>query len=178
MKRAWTVSILALLLAAGAAAQEKQEAPKPGDALGVVPGLPGGRKSITPLRVQVVFKVPVPTQSKEGAPIVQYRNVGTNIDCSASSTDDGRYRLELVVEQSSIYSTPDEKGRSGVGGAERKPGAWDMAGTPMSDLPLFRTFNTVFKPLLRDGQTAPYTTATDPVSGEVVRIDETVNVVK
>jgi hypothetical protein len=43
---------------------------------------------------------------------------------------------------------------------------------------MFRSFRASFVPLLRDGQTVQYTAATDPVSGEVVKIDVTVTVLK
>src|SRR5512134_1139818 len=49
----------------------------------------------------------------------QYRNVGTNLDCSARATKDGRYQLQISVENSSTLS--------GTG----------TSGMP----PLFRTFN-------------------------------------
>ena len=44
--------------------------------------------------------------------------------------------------------------------------------------PLFRTFNATLDPILRDGQTIQAIASTDPVSGEVVKIDVTLNVVK
>jgi hypothetical protein len=105
--------------------------------------------------------VPVLTAAKEGPPAYQYRSVGTNIDCRASAMSDGRYRLEMTVEHSSMYAPPDESTRAAVGAA-----------------PLFRTFRSGFVPVLRDGQSMQYTMATDPVSGEVVRIDVTLAVVK
>jgi hypothetical protein len=105
--------------------------------------------------------VPVLTAPKEGPAAYQYRNVGTNVDCRASALADGRYRLEMTVEHSSMYAPPDESTRAAVGAA-----------------PLFRTFRSGFAPVLRDGQSMQYTMATDPVSGEVVRIDVTLAVVK
>ena len=45
-------------------------------------------------------------------------------------------------------------------------------------MPSFRNFNSSFTALLRDGQTMQYTSATDPVSGEVMKIDVTVAVMK
>src|SRR5206468_9639729 len=35
---------------------------------------------------------------------VQYREIGTNIDCVAESLSDGRFRLALTIEDSSIYA--------------------------------------------------------------------------
>jgi hypothetical protein len=104
--------------------------------------------------------VPIMATSKEGAPAFQYKNVGTNIDCRAHAVDGGRYRLELTVEHSSVY-VPDEATRSAV---DRSP--------------LFRTFRSGFVPVLRDGESQQYTTATDPISGEVVKIDVTLTALK
>ncbi|MFN8095044.1 MAG: hypothetical protein U0599_22980 [Vicinamibacteria bacterium] len=44
--------------------------------------------------------------------------------------------------------------------------------------PLFRRFETHVNPLLRDGQTIQTIASTDPVTGEVVKIDVTLNVLK
>ena len=45
-------------------------------------------------------------------------------------------------------------------------------------VPAFRSFTSNFNILMRDNQTAQYTTATDQVSGEVLKIDATLNVLK
>jgi hypothetical protein len=91
----------------------------------------------------------------------QYRNVGTNIDCRAEATpEDGRYRIETRIDQTSVSPTAE------------KLTAW------ATDLPFFRSFNTSFWALLRDGQTATHVIATDSISGEVVRIDIGLTVVK
>ena len=90
----------------------------------------------------------------------QYQDVGTNIDCSAWTTDDGRFRLEITIDDSSVY--PDEKDTPGV-----------AKGTPS-----FRSFRASDSILLRDGGTGQFTTATDKVSGETVRVDVTLTVVK
>lgn len=92
-----------------------------------------------------------------------YRNVGTNIDCSASfeSTAAGVFQLTLTVSDSSIGLDTSKK-TAGV----------------MPDIPSFRNFNSSFTALLRDGQTTQYTSATDPVTGELMKIDVTLNVMK
>ncbi len=46
------------------------------------------------------------------------------------------------------------------------------------DVPSFRNFNSAFTALLRDGQTMQYTSATEPVTGEVMKIDVTAAVMK
>ena len=95
---------------------------------------------------------------------VSYRPVGTNIDCVATQGSAGTYRLSLAIEDSSVHLDPAQK-----------PG--NIAGL-VSDYPSFRTFRTNFTTLLRDGQTTQHTSATDPVSGEVMRIEVSLSVVK
>src|SRR5262245_57718913 len=56
-----------------------------------------GASRSTTLRMGV--EVPVAVGGGKG---IQYRNVGTNIDCSCEPVDDQRYRLKIAVEQSSI----------------------------------------------------------------------------
>jgi hypothetical protein len=92
-----------------------------------------------------------------------YKSVGTNIDCSASfePTASGVFQLAFTVSDSSI----------GLDSTKRAAGV-------MPDIPSFRSFNSSFTALLRDGQTTQYTSATDPVTGEVMKIDVTINVMK
>jgi hypothetical protein len=141
-----------------------------------------GDRNPAVLRMGIEVPVPVPMGSaKEGNtifPSIQYKNVGTSIDCRAGlAAADGRFRLELNIEQSSIYASADDKSRraGGPSGDARAPGVAEVGS---GGVPVFRTFRATFVPLLRDGQTVQYTAATDPVSGEVVKIDVTVNVVK
>ena len=96
-----------------------------------------------------------------------YRDVGTNIDCGASFEESsaGLFRLALTVSDSSLgLDTPKSAGSAGS--------------SVLSDVPTFRNFNSSFTALLRDGQTMQYTSATDPVTGEVMKIDVTVAVMK
>lgn len=93
-----------------------------------------------------------------------YRDVGTNIDCYARTMGDGTYKVSLTVSDSSVYFPDKDK---------PQPGSPTI---PMG--PSFRSFTSNFNILLRDGQTAQYTTATDQVSGEVLKIDATLNVLK
>ena len=123
------------------------------------------------------IEVPVSVfQPKEGGTSFNYKNVGTAIDCRATTVDGGRFRLELNVEQTSIYSTVDEKARRTA--TPEGLAAWGVTDTPTANVPMFRSFRSTFAPILRDGQTAQYTAATDPVIGEVVKIDVTVTVMK
>ena len=91
---------------------------------------------------------------------IQYQDVGTNIDCQASMLEDGRFKVEITIDDSSVY--PDEQGTS--------------AGTKGS--PTFRSFRATDSMMLKDNQTSQFTTATDKVNGEIVKVDVTVTVVK
>lgn len=113
--------------------------------------------------------VPIASKAPAGNVVipqgVSYRSVGTNIDCRLDSLPDGAgvYRMMLAIEDSSVHLDPAQK-----------------TGNPAytADLPSFRTFKTNFFALLRDGQTMQHTSATDPVSGEVMKIDVTMNLLK
>jgi hypothetical protein len=130
-----------------------------------------------PARMRMGIDTPVAVAtaaSESGKPMTtsfQYRNVGTNIDCSARDAGDGRYQLMLTVENSSALAL--EKGPSGgvsLGGP--------LVDANPTGSPLFRRFDTNIDPVMRDGQTIQTIASTDPVTGEVVKIDVTMNVVK
>jgi hypothetical protein len=113
-------------------------------------------------RMRMGVDTPVPTtttSSDTGKPMTayQYKTVGTNIDCSAIDKGDGRYQLSIGVENSSALTG---------------------AGASVEGVPLFRRFETYLDPVLHDGQSVQTVASTDPVTGEVVKIDVTMNVVK
>ena len=116
-------------------------------------------KDKTSLRMGVDVPVPQGPASTN----YNYRSVGTNIDCTANSVDGGLFRLDIAVSESSIFVTEKE----GAGAAVRVTG-----------MPAFRTFTSTFNVLMRDGQTQQHASATDPVSGEVLRVDVSVSVLK
>jgi len=127
----------------------------------------GGPSFVGRANLRMGVQVPVPmtaiTQSSADGKAVNsfsYRDVGTNIDCQVWATDDGRYRVEITIDDSSVY--PDEK---------------EIPGTVKGN-PSFRSFRGSDSMLLKDGATAQFTTATDKVSGETVRVDVTLTVVK
>lgn len=125
------------------------------------------------LRMGVEVPITVATFAKADDPksgpvsSTQYRNVGTNIDCWAEDRGEGVYQLALTVENSSIYTATESRTAVGLNDAGLAP-----------DRPLFRTFNVTLNPTLRDGQVLQTVASTDPVSGEVVKIDVTLTVVK
>ena len=91
---------------------------------------------------------------------VQYQDVGTNIDCDIKTLDDGRFMLNLTVDDSSVYA--DEQ--APPGGTRGNPS--------------FRSFRASNSLVLRDGQTGQLTSATDKLTGETVKVDVTLAVMK
>jgi hypothetical protein len=154
--------------------------------------------SITPLRVQVVFveydgdkkvsSLPytvlvnaddkgaqaavrmglrVPVETGMGNHQFSYMDIGTNLDGRADKTEDGRFNLRLNVEKSSLYS-PGTGGKTAtVGGSEISTGQ-----------PIVQSFRSQVNVLLRDGQTIQSTVASDPVTGHVLKVEVTLNVIK
>ena len=99
-------------------------------------------------------------QKMPAAGPIQYQDVGTNIDCNVVSLEDGRFRLQITIDDSSVY--PEEKAKDSA----------------TSGSPTFRSFRASDSMVLKDGGTAQFTTATDKVSGEIVKVDVTLTVVK
>ena len=95
----------------------------------------------------------VPVQGGGGQ--VDYKSIGTNIDCSATSMEDGRFQVQVRIEDASVM--------------ERRGG---------DSPPTLRTFSSSNTVVLKDGQTTQFTAAADKVTGEVVRVDVTMNVEK
>lgn len=110
-------------------------------------------------------QVPITTMSRQNGdanaplvPTVQYKDVGTNIDCMVTALEDGRFSVDVTVEDSSIDAIP---------------------GNPAnSPHPAFRSFRTSDSLLMRDGQTAQFSTATDKVSSDVWKVDVSMAIVK
>lgn len=117
-------------------------------------------------QLRMGIRVPVLVQGKEVQ--FQYQDVGTDIDCSAQEMEDGRYKVGLWLKRSSVYAP----------GPEKKTADWNPGDQPLAGQPIFRQFSGAFNLLLRDGQTIQSAMATDPVSGRVVKVEVTLNVVK
>jgi hypothetical protein len=174
---------LALVAAAGGAQDKAEKAEKP-------------RKPGTPLKVQVLFSryqgekkvssMPYtlavnaddrPTAARVGLQVpilvfmgpdkgttVMFKDVGNNLDCSAESLPDGRFNLSFSLEQASVY-VDDVSNKSA-----REAAAYHA--------PVLRNFRSQTNVILRDAQSVEYIAATDPISGEVLKIDVTLHVVK
>jgi type II/III secretion system protein len=189
------VFVFALASTALVRTQEKDKTPPPAPA----PKAAAAPATFTPLKVQVVIaryqadkklsSMPytltmnggnhanirmgarIPVMMLSGAPKdadgksnpmvgpIQYQDVGTNIDCSSTDLADGRFVLMISVDDSSVY--PDEPVPGGAKGN-----------------PSFRSFRANNSMILRNGETGQFTTATDKVTGETVKVDVTLTVVK
>jgi hypothetical protein len=89
---------------------------------------------------------------------ISYMDIGTNIDCSALLQDDGRYKLTMNVERSSISQ--------------------DTNSPAISAPPIVRQFRAEINPVLKDGQTIESIVATDPLNGHVYHVSVTLTVLK
>jgi hypothetical protein len=190
MMRISTAGVLAILLTAITAVHAQQPtpaAPKPAlvplDVEVVLSRFQGERKiGSIPYTLNVNAngaqtsmnmgtEVPVPSTlmqaAKDGQPAsplrsYNYRPIGTAITLRANSASEGGFEVQLTVEDSSVFS-PDAK---------------QQLIPMMPDVPAFRNFKGVNTLLLRDGQTRQYTVATDRVTGEVLKVDVTLKVLK
>ena len=103
-----------------------------------------------------------PADGKPYPPVMyNYRSIGTNIVCGATTADEGRFDLNISIDDSSVFVKEDGAPSTGVG-----------------NMPAFRSFKSRNTLLLRDGQTRQYTAATDRVSSETIRIEVMLKVVK
>ena len=113
--------------------------------------------------IRMGLRVPVASNS-EGSQFY-YQDIGTDIDCWASTEGDERYRIEGNIDRSSIYSADE----SNPGGEQTKTSAGH---------PVVRHFSSGFDLVLRDGETGEGVSATDPFNGHVLKISVTIHVAK
>ena len=119
-----------------------------------------------PANLRMGVRVPVPQNTNTGNNgTYSYLDVGTDIDCRASTLDNGSYELGIGVNRSSIYTASKEQ-----------PGGEQIR--PLPDTPVTRNFNSRFDISLRDGETKEGTSATDPLNGDVLKISVTLHVMK
>lgn len=105
---------------------------------------------------------------KEGG--MQYLDVGTNIDARGFVSDDGRFDISLNLERSWVEGDV-------LVPVEKMPAAADVNSGHFKE-PIIRQFKTELNLTMRDGQSTQSTQATDPLSGRVLTITVTTNVVK
>lgn len=111
------------------------------------------------------FGVRVPVATAGGPGAFTYQDVGTNIDAMALQRDDGTYRLDLTVDRSSVTMPKD--------GADWKPGD-----TNPSSQPMIRSFRDDFTVVATPGHPLQGTSAVDPVTGHVVKVEVALSVEK
>ena len=109
----------------------------------------------TEAQVQMGSSVPIPADDAGKA--FTYRNVGTNISASGVDLGDGRYRLLMSITDNQIFA--------------ESPGG-------IKGIPAFQNLTMRQDIYLRDGQTAQLGTVTDKASGETIKVDVTLNVIK
>jgi hypothetical protein len=137
-----------------------------------VMNIPGDLSSrVTSVRMGA--QVPIPTMGAptvDGKPVpgmlqaspVQYKEIGTAIDASATHAGDiSTFDVAVSVEDTSVYNP--------------KP---DGQAAGLEALPVIRTFRSSNHMVLKDGQTRQFTLAADRVSGETLRVDVTLKVAK
>lgn len=170
--------VFSVLLACGVSAQEKPKADAPKSEQKMITPIPlrvqvlftefDGDKKIASLpytfsvnadehharpdtSIRDGVRMPIQTNPNQ----YTYMDVGTNIDCSAQTEGDNRYKLVLTVERNSISQESTQTGN-----------------------PVVRQFKAEMNPILRDGQNFESVMATDPVNGHVYRVSVTLSVVK
>ncbi|HUL75624.1 MAG TPA: hypothetical protein VL691_00040 [Vicinamibacteria bacterium] len=107
-----------------------------------------------PARVFLGTQVTLTTSDKT-APATLFKNAGVEAEVTATTLADGRYRLDVKFEEGGVL-TGDE-------------------GAPPGDNPILRIVRGKSRLVLREGETVPFVSAVDPVTGEVVHVDVTVS---
>jgi hypothetical protein len=132
---------------------------------------PSQLRPVTRLRMggRVPISTFAPPTDQNGKPVgpvtgggpVQYQDVGTNIDSRAGILPDGQFDVAITIEENSLAQNTQSGGVQGI-----------------PTLPVIRAMTAANNLVLRDGQTRQFTAATDRVTGEVVKVDVTLRVVK
>ena len=176
VKNALMLPVLLAVMTFGAAAQESAK-PTPDDRAPAVTPLRvqvvfseyDGDKKVSSLpysfsvnsderraRPATLIRNGVRTPVSTGKEQFTYIDVGTNLDCSATLREDGRYKLQMTLDRSSLM--PDSS--SG------------------SSNPVVRQFRVEINQVLKDGQTVESVVSTDPLNGHSYHVSVSLNVVK
>ena len=86
---------------------------------------------------------------------VNYKALGTNITVAAHPVEAGKYNLNVSVQDTQVDRPKPNQG-----------------------LPSFQNFRADNRLVMADGQTIQYTVATDAITGQIVKLDVTMNVIK
>ena len=121
----------------------------------------GGPRVTFNIGAQVPYATTQVTENVK-TPTYSYRSVGVGIIVSGQTeVEPGQYRMDVHVDDSTLSSSSQIQGAPAI-----------------ASVPIFRTFNTGGTVRLRDGQTTQLTTAADPITGEIMRVDVTLTVLK
>lgn len=128
---------------------------------------PNRAPAIIRLGARVPVRTQIVTPASDGKPAtstnsVNYEQVGTNIDCNAVALSDGRFEVQVSINESSVITDPQEL----------------KAIQTMDNYPVFRSYQSTNTLFLKDGESSQFTAATDRTTGEVVRVEVKVTVVK
>jgi hypothetical protein len=85
---------------------------------------------------------------------VLFKNAGVDLRVKAVALSDGRYQLDAKLEQAQVL---------GASGAAIAPATGDN--------PILQVVRSESRLVVRSGETAPFASAVDPVTGDVVRVD-------
>jgi hypothetical protein len=102
-------------------------------------------------------QVPIATAAPENKTNFQYIDVGSNVDLTVKSTESGRFNVYLNFQDRST--------------TEKVP----LAGNVQ---PVLRNMQYTNSVLIKDGETKQFVAASDKASGEMIKIDVTLNVEK
>src|SRR5262249_21562567 len=171
------VALLLPLLASSALAQQTSE-PEKGPVVKVqvvlsrYEQLPTGERKTSSLpftmlatsngdkvSVRTGAQVPIPSQ---GGVNFQYVDVGSNIDCTVKTAANGRFNVILSIQDRSALDKPAMVG----------------SGANATATPILRNFTYTNSILLKDGESKQFVSASDKGSGDIVKVDVTINVEK
>lgn len=93
--------------------------------------------------------------------VTEYRNIGTSIDASVNRLDEASYSVSVNVNDSSLFSAEAGKVPSSI-----------------SDPSAFRTFSSQNTLPMKDGQTRLFGVATDKITGETLKIEVKLTILK
>ena len=113
--------------------------------------------------VRTGTQVPIST-SQGGDKVVsfQYIDVGSNIDCTVKTAANGRFNIVLSIQDRSALEKPAMVG----------------SGANATAQPVLRNFQYTNSILLKDGESKQFVAASDKGSGDIVKLDVTINVEK
>ncbi|HEX5068814.1 MAG TPA: hypothetical protein VFV78_01260 [Vicinamibacterales bacterium] len=108
--------------------------------------------------VQMSSQVPLPTVTEGGKSSFTYQNVGTNMTAGVSVREGGLYLVNLTVNDSQVLSDNNGNGAGATGRTQ--------------------SFTVQAPLVLKDGGSIQFNAATDKTTGDVVKVDVTLNVIK